>query len=441
MILASFITPLIFLIGVVILTTLSRSLQMLGRLLIKQEFKRRPHYYFCYLLTKRFFSHGKWESLFYLISFTKQLLRLLFATTCFFYVLTLLFPVEMETAAAPFSIHTAHIILAIIFVIVLGLFFEFISRYIASMIPLFLLRAITPVASFFLLLFFPITFCFLKLHRLLFYQKHTASMGSKVKDKILELVHESELSTLLDPIDRRLIISLASFRDRIVREIMVPRIDIFCLSVNQTVHEAAQKFISEGYSRIPVYKSNMDHIEGVLLYKDVMEYYFRSIDKKENSPLDTPLEKLVKPVLYTPETKKISQLLQEIRHQQTHLAIVVDEYGGTEGIVTIEDILEELVGEIADEYDKVEEEKLYAPYPAGGWIVDAKMSIIDIEKELGVLIPPSPEYDTLGGYIFHRAGTIPEKGWKIHNDYFDLEVLSSSERSIEKIILIPPGEH
>ena len=219
---------------------------------------------------------------------------------------------------------------------------------------------------------------------------------------------------------------------------MVPRIDMFTLSVNQTVHEAAQKFVSEGYSRIPVYKESVDMIIGVLLYKDVMTYYLNSIDKKDRSLLETPLEKLVKPILYTPETKKISVLLQEFRSQQIHLAIVVDEYGGTEGIVTIEDILEELVGEIADEYDVIEEEKLYTPHPDGGWVVDGKMTILDLEKETEILIPTNPEYDTIGGYIFHCAGTIPSKGWKIHNDNFDLEVINSSERMIDKVLIIPP---
>ena len=156
----------------------------------------------------------------------------------------------------------------------------------------------------------------------------------------------------------------------------------------------------------------------------------------DRATLDTPIEKIAKPILYTPETKKISSLLQEFRSKQIHLAIVVDEYGGTEGIVTIEDILEELVGEIADEYD-IAEEVLFTPLPDGGWIVDAKMSIIDIEEELGVKIPQGPEYDTIGGYIFHRAGAIPLKGWRIHHDEFDLEVLSSSERSIEKIRITP----
>jgi CBS domain containing-hemolysin-like protein len=118
------------------------------------------------------------------------------------------------------------------------------------------------------------------------------------------------------------------------------------------------------------------------------------------------------------------------------MAIVVNEYGGTEGIITIEDILEEIVGEIEDEFDTLEEE-LYSELPNGEWIVDAKMSIIDIESKLGIHLPHNPEYETIGGYVFHRAGTIPSKGWKLHHDKFELEVVSSSERCIDKIRIIP----
>ena len=210
----------------------------------------------------------------------------------------------------------------------------------------------------------------------------------------------------------------------------MPRIDVFSLPSETTIEEAAKRFLEEGYSRIPVYKDNVDHIIGVLLYKDVLKTYASS--KK----LQMPIENLVKPVLYTPETKKISHLLQEFRSKQTHLAIVVDEYGGTEGIVTIEDILEELVGEIADEYD-IGEEVLYTSVPGGGWIVDARMTIVDIEEDLGIKLPPSPEYDTIGGYIYHKAGAIPSKGWRIHHEDFDLEILSSDERSIDKIRITP----
>ncbi|MCB1107503.1 MAG: HlyC/CorC family transporter [Chlamydiia bacterium] len=428
----SLFLPLIFIIGASSITMLTNSLQTLGRIQSKKEFEKKPHFYFTYSLIKRLFSHDPWESLFYLLSFTKHLLRLLYSTTFFLYILATFFHEIPPTFP--------HVLIAISIVAAIGLTFDFFFRFVVGYNPSLFLRIVNPATSFFLLLFSPITFLLLKLQIALFHPKESKPHGfsrARVKDKILELAHESELSLHLEPFDRRIITAVASIRDRIVREIMVPRIDMFSLSVNQTVHEAAQKFISEGYSRIPVYKENVDHIIGVLLYKDVIEYYFRSIEKNDQSPLDTPLENLVKPILYSPETKKVSALLQEFRSKQIHLAIVVDEYGGTEGIVTIEDILEELVGEIADEHDILEEERLYSPHPDGGYVVDAKMTIVDIEKSMGITIPTSPEYDTIGGYVFHRAGTIPSKGWKIHNDNFDLEVLASTDRVIEEVLITP----
>lgn len=439
MILESFIFPLIFLLGASCITALTKSLQILGRIQSKKEFKKKPHFFFAFTFIKRLFSNDPWDNLFYLLSFTKHLLRLLYSTTFFLYLLSIFLDTHISDGN-PLYFTFSIIILCITIVAAIGLFFDFFFRFVVNFNPPLLLRVVTPPTTFFLFLFCPITFLLLKAQKGLFHGKQSLPhryTRARVKDKILEVVHESELTHYLEPFDRRIISAVASIRDRIAREIMVPRIDIFTLSVNQTVHEAAQKFVSEGYSRIPVYKENVDAIIGVLLYKDVMEYYLNSIDKKDSSLLETPLEKLLKPVLYTPETKKISVLLQEFRNKQIHLAIVVDEYGGTEGIVTIEDILEELVGEIADEFDSIEEEKLYTPHPDGGWIFDGKMTILDIEKETGILIPTSPEYDTIGGYIFHCAGTIPEKGWKVHNDNFDLEVTGSSERVIDKVLIIP----
>ena len=148
----------------------------------------------------------------------------------------------------------------------------------------------------------------------------------------------------------------------------------------------------------------------------------------------------MKPVIYAPENKKISKLFQEFKKEKIHLAIIVNEYGGTEGIVTIEDILEELVGEIEDEYD-TEEERQFWKLPSGSVVVDAKMSIIDVEEKIGIKIPPSVEYETIGGYVFHRAGTIPSKGWKIHLEEFELEVLISNDRCIEKIRITPTKQN
>ena len=172
------------------------------------------------------------------------------------------------------------------------------------------------------------------------------------------------------------------------------------------------------------------------MYKDILTK-FREYEEQGNDPtlLMAPIESIQKSVFYTPETKKISNLLQEFRKKQMHLAIVVDEYGGTEGIVTIEDILEEIVGEIADEYDS--DESLFVLQADGCWIVDAHMSIFDIDELLHIHIPQEGDYDTIGGYVFHCAGTIPHKGFVIHQDEFELEVVESTERAVEKVRLKP----
>lgn len=435
------ILSLIFLFGASSITALTKGLQILGRIQSKKEFKKKPHLFFAYTFIKRLFSQDPWDNLFYLLSFTKHLLRLLYSTTFFLYLLSTVLKAPLAQGEDPLYFTFSLVMICIAIVAAVGLFFDFLFRLMVNFNPPLLLGVVTPTTTFFLFLFSPITFLLLKGQKGLGRKRKGPSHGysrARVKDKILEVVHESELTHYLEPFDRRIISAIASFRDRIAREIMVPRIDVFTLSASQTIREAAKKFVSEGYSRIPIYKDNVDTMIGVLLYKDVMGYYLNHGNEKDSSLLDTPLEKLVKPVLYTPETKKISVLLQEFRSEQIHLAIVVDEYGGTEGIVTTEDILEELVGEIADEYDVIDEEKLHVPHPDGGWIVDGKMTILDLEKETGIIIPTSPEYDTIGGYIFHCAGTIPSKGWKIHSDLFDLEVTASSERVIDQVLITPP---
>ncbi len=261
--------------------------------------------------------------------------------------------------------------------------------------------------------------------------KPKALTNKQISQKLRQSLEESGLNEYLDPSDRKLMLSLASFKDKVAREIMVPRIKVFSLDIKSPVEKAVDTLLKEGYSRVPVYEGNVDNIVGILLLKDLLGFY-ASTESDLDPRLQMSVEFLVKPATFTPETKKISHLLQEFRLKQAHLAVVVDEWGGTEGIVSIEDILEELVGEIADEYD-TEEEIFFAPLASGGWIVDARMAIKDVEAELGILIPHSPEYDTIGGYIFHKAGEIPSVGYKIHNASFDLEVLSSSERSVDKI--------
>lgn len=297
------------------------------------------------------------------------------------------------------------------------------------------------IASLFLLLFLPLTFSLYRLIRYIFPQTTFSPFKDtevSSKEKLIEFIKEVDDGNLLNDHDKKLIQAVVNFRDRIAREIMVPRVNLFCIPFDATIKEAATLMEEQGYSRVPVYKNSIDEIVGVLMYKDILLQYMKAFKSNALTFLDKPIEALIKNVLYAPETKKISALLQEFRKRQMHMAIVVDEYGGTAGVVTIEDILEEIVGEIADEYDK--EAALYRPAGKNSWIVDARMNLLDLEEELGIKIPQENGYDTIAGYIFYRLGTIPEKGTSIHHDEFELEILSSNDRIVEKVkIVVSPN--
>ncbi len=410
----------IFLMSASALSALETALQQLGRLQAEENLKKGKSPFFFKGALTFFFGRHLWEGLLFSLSFTKHLIRIFFITTAFFFI-----------------IDTQFFFVKIAFIIALSLLCDFLFCLVGQFKPRFTFGLLAAPSSIILFLCTPITAPFFRVLKSCL-PKHKrekqTSTHFKIRDKVFELLQETELDAYLDANEQKLILSVVSFKERIVREVMVPRINLFSLPHDTSLRKAAENFINEGYSRIPVYKESVDNIIGVLLYKDILKVCIEA--ESQPALLENPIEKYVKSVFYTPETKKISHLLQEFRSKQIHLAIIVDEWGGTEGIVTIEDILEELVGEIADEYD-IEQQNLFTLLPTGGWIVDAKMSILDIQEELGVNIPQSPEYDTIGGYVFQKAGAIPSKGWRIHHDDFDLEILSSGERAIEKIKILP----
>lgn len=411
------------------LTGMTTALHRLGRLRSREAFQKIPGFFFFQHLLKPLFGIKKWEGLFFALSFSKRILYLSYGTMTVLILITQN-PFSRAFGTVPGSINVFWATALAVTVIAISLAADILCKLLATATPIFALKLFAPISSVILTFFGPLTAFFMKMLDSLFPKGEKSNEPfPSIKDKLLEVLYESELSTHLDPQERKLILSVANFKERNVREVMVPRIDVVSLSEETNLQEAAEAFLKERYSRLPVYQDSIDHIIGVLLYKDVLSAY-TTLNPQHS------IHSLIKPILYTPETKKISHLLQEFRSKQLHLAIVVDEYGGTEGIITIEDVLEELVGEIADE-DDVDQEVLYSVLPSGGWIVDARMGILDIEKELLIKLPTNPEYDTLGGYIFHRAGTIPSRGWRLHHDNFDLEILSSDERSIEKVRIIP----
>ncbi|MES2273661.1 MAG: hemolysin family protein [Chlamydiota bacterium] len=426
---------LCFLWSALALTACSTALLHLGKFKSKEYLREKggPLFFFRPIL-KRFFPKHEWENLSFCISLSKHIYELAYATSAFFFLMFISPALRNQVIQTPDHSEWAPLLAIGGIIIAISLLLDYFLRLLASLWSRPLLKIAAPFASFSLLILFPLVGLFLQLTRSLLNKIQIEQESSDFlagKSRLREIIRESELQQHLDVTDQKLISSFVNFKERVAKEIMVPRVDIFSLSADTPIREAARLFALEGYSRIPIYKETLDQIIGVILYKDLLKFF-----TGPNKNLDEPLETIAKPVLYAPENKKITQLLQEFRNKQIHMAIIVDEYGGTEGIVTIEDILEELVGEIEDEYDIGEDQEFWE-IPGGGWVVDAKMSIIDIENQLGVQIPTHPDYETIGGYVFHCAGTIPSKGWRLSHDEFELEVLSSNERSLKKIKILP----
>lgn len=435
---------IILLIGLFCLVAVNTAFRHLQRKESKKQLDLTGRLFFYRYVSRLFFPKYEYEDLYFASIFAQNAVRFCYT------ILSLLFLGQLnlilgifnpQTQSYAFSFNWPFGILALI-----GLFFllflvgDSLGRIMGNRYPEQSIKIAAPIVSCFMIILFPLTFIFLKLFHTLprtVYFDPTHEPTQEAKQELIEIIEESNLNTHLDPHDKKLIESVMEFKDRIAREVMVPRVDIFSLSENTTIEEAATLIYKEGYSRTPVYKDTLDNIIGVLMYKDVLAKYMEHANKGDKAILQTPISTLVKNVLYTPETKKISHLLQDFRKQQVHLAIIVDEYGGTEGIVTIEDILEEIVGDIADEYD--EEEALFIPLPEGGWLIDARMSILDIEEQLGIEIPQDGDYDTIGGYVFHETGMIPAKGYIICKPNFELEILRSNNRRVEKLRIKLPS--
>jgi CBS domain containing-hemolysin-like protein len=200
--------------------------------------------------------------------------------------------------------------------------------------------------------------------------------------------------------ERELISSVLEFGDAIVREVMVPRPDMVSIEAAQSTDAALDLVIDAGRSRIPVLGDGIDDVIGVLYARDLLKLF-------DEQSAAVPCGELARAPYFVPETKPLADLLREMQVNQVHLAIVVDEYGGTAGLVTIEDLLEEIVGEIVDEYD--EEEPMVVRLDSGDYLLDARLAIDDVEELLGIELP-GEDWDTVGGLVLGLAGRVPREG-------------------------------
>jgi len=224
-----------------------------------------------------------------------------------------------------------------------------------------------------------------------------------------------------------LLMSAVEFSDILVKEVMIPRTDIFGLDKGTPLEEAVEKIIEQGHSRIPVYEDNLDQIVGLLYAKDLLRF----VQRPGGDP-KAPIFSMVRGApMFVPETQKIHELLGDMRRNGLHLAMVVDEFGGTSGLVTLEDIIEELVGEIRDEFDL--EEAMIKPVDEDRWIVDARLSLMDFKDTTGIDLPDTGDYESVGGFVVAQHGRIPRKGRVIAAPGVDLVVLESDARHVKRI--------
>lgn len=226
----------------------------------------------------------------------------------------------------------------------------------------------------------------------------------------------------------RLVRSIVAFGEKRVREVMVPRIDVFAVDSRMTIAEVRERIAESGHSRVPVYEGAIDRINGMLYTKDLV-----SVPEDEEHAV---IGRLVREAYFVPEGKKIDDLLREFQLQKIHMAIVVDEYGGTAGIVTLEDILEEIVGEIRDEYDH--ESPLIRRTGEGSYAVEGRIALDDLREVIGVDLP-SEEVDTLGGFLYHLLGRVPAEQEQLEYGGVSFRIERLEGQRIAEVRLTLPG--
>jgi CBS domain containing-hemolysin-like protein len=233
---------------------------------------------------------------------------------------------------------------------------------------------------------------------------------------------------LIEGDERRLLQSIVDFGGTLAREVMTPRPDIVAIDADATVAQLRALFREQEYSRFPVFKENLDNILGVIRVKDLLQLQDAASDHQ-------PIAPLVRPATFVPETKRVPELLKEFQRRQVQMAIVVDEYGGTAGLVTIEDLLEEIVGEIRDE-DDVESDPI-VDEGNGSYVFSAKVSFDELRDRLDLAIE-SEGFETVGGYVLSRLGRVPAVGETLDIDGLSVEVLEAERRRIHKIRIRKP---
>ena len=246
-----------------------------------------------------------------------------------------------------------------------------------------------------------------------------------IKKKIDAILVKAQKNSLVDSSSREMIENILEFTHILVREIMIPRTEIIAVSTEATIAEIINEVIESRHTRIPVYRGTIDNIIGILNVKDMLKFWSKQITKEDLlACLSTPY--------YIPETKNTHLLFYELKENKKHIAIVIDEYGGTAGLVTLEDLLEEIVGELRDEHEKDNASDGILQLPDGSIIFDGRMEIENIEEHLNISLKKG-RYETLSGLILNSTKRIPLSGEKFQIEGLEITIENADERSIRKV--------
>ena len=247
------------------------------------------------------------------------------------------------------------------------------------------------------------------------------------EEELLALAGAAADEEVIEVEERALIESIIEFGDTVAREVMVPRPDMVTVGVDFRVETVMEVAMLHGFSRLPAYGEGIDDIVGIVYAKDLMK-------AERDGQLESEVSSILRPAKFIPETKKVPSLLREMQSEQFHIAIVVDEYGGTAGLVTLEDLIEELVGEIYDEFDV--EERMVEPLPGGAVRVNARMPIDEVNDLLASDLPEG-DWDTVGGFFFSQLGRVPSEGETVEYDGHQLRAERVQGRRIGRVRITP----
>ena len=317
----------------------------------------------------------------------------------------------------------------IVLTIVVLIFGEVTPKSLAKEMPERIATAVSPFLSLLMLLLSPLTWLFTQWKKLLGHFIHSGEADTITEGELMTMVSEAESDGELTDRESQLIRSAIEFDDVEVEEILTPRVDVVAVEDTTSLEELAQTFAESGYSRLPVYHDNIDNIIGVVHEKD---FYLAKLKKAAT------VEELVVPTLYTTGTTQISQLLRTLREQHHHMAVVVDEYGGTEGIITLEDILEELVGEIWDEHDEATED--FRQQSDGSWLVAGSASVDDLFETLDLPEDEDIDSNTVNGLVQEKTRHLPKVGDHFTLDHFEGVVTRTARRRVTEVRLSPIPE-